>query len=216
MDRSNLERFYAENVGLIHTVARKGYGRLQAIGSSMDYEDLVQELAEVFIRAYDLFDEERGNRFSTYFMTAAYNRINRIAAGQEVERVENGVRSMEEMNERMGEGSNVEEMIASSDATPEQIVEAVSTAMSLLNGLSPLAAKIAEMAINPPEFIEREFVAAQANAEISRNKGIEKRASKSLNVSFVCLVLERATDLPVVTIREARKEILAAAERSVK
>jgi len=216
MDRSNLDRFYVENSGLIHTVARKGYGRLQAIGSGMEYDDLVQDLTVVFIKSYDKFDEASGNRFSTYFMAAAFNRINRIAGEQEIERVENGVRSMEEMSERFEDDTSIEEVIASDAATPEQIVEAASIAQGVLSKLSPLAAKIAEMAIDPPDFIEREFMAAQAHAEISRNKGIEKRASRSLNVSFVCSVLEKTTDLPVLSIREARKQILATVERSIK
>lgn len=215
MDRQNLDRYYADNVGLIHTVAQKGFGRLRAIGAATDYEDLFQELSETFVKAYDRFDESLGNKFSTYFMQAAYHEVNRIAKRFEVERIEFGVKSFEEMSAGL-DGGSVEEMIPDSAMTPEQELIGRDTVRDMLERLSPLASMIAEMAINPPDFMENEFAAAQAHAEYSRSLGVEKRARGSLNVAFVCSVLEKTTDLPHGTIKSARNEVLAFAERNVK
>jgi len=239
MDRNNLARFYADNVGLIHTVARKGYGRLQALGAGIDYDDLVQELSEVFIKAFDGFDEEAGTKFSTYFTFSAYTKLNKIAArfereraggvvlsaekkdgeyGYEVEReyLHGGTIGIEEINAAgEDEYSSVEETIACDSPTPEEIVEAASSARALLNSLSPLAASIAEMAFEPPEFLEREFIAMQAHAEYARSVGVERRCRSTITTAFVATFLEKTTDLPVAQIRAAKNEIAAMVKRGL-
>lgn len=211
MNRANLSQFYKDNTGLLHVVARKGYGRLQAIGASIDYEDLVQELSITFIRSFDLFDEMAGCKFSTYFMTAAYHEVNKIADAIVAERVTNGVRSVEEIDSWSDEeGSSVEERIANEDATPYQVVAANQLTEMIFKRLSPLAVMIAKMAIHPPEFMELEFEAATAHAEVARGIGIEKRARGSLNVSFVCSVLTKTNRPFASRIREAKEEVLFA------
>ena len=215
MDRQNLDRFYADNVGLIHTVTHKSFGRLRAIGAATDYEDLYQELTEVFIKAYDRFDESLGNKFSTYFITSAFHEVNKIAKRFEVERIEFGVKSFEELSVGL-DGGSVEEMIADSASTPEQELAGKDAVRNMLEKLSPLASMIAGMAIDPPDFMEHEFAAAQAHAEYSRSLGVEKRARGSLNVAFVCSVLEKTTDLPPGAIKSAKNEVFAFAERNVK
>lgn len=215
MDRKNLDRFYADNTGLIHTVARKGYARLQAIGAATDYEDVFQELSLVFMRAYELFDESAGIQFSSYFMRAAYNELNKIAKPFEIERVELGFRSVEEMNSWSEDGEQgIEERIACERGTPEEELAAAGFAKEMLEQLSPLASALVRMTIDPPEFMEREFYALQAHAEHARSIGIERRARNSLNLSFVCQVLEKTTDLSVATLRAARNEVTRFAERS--
>jgi len=216
MDRKNLDRFYADNVRLVHSVARRCFSRLQAIGAVMDYEDVFQELSEIFVRAYDKFDDTAGYKFSTYYMTSAYNGFNKIAKSHEVERLENGVRSMEEMGSRMDDESDIYSVVASEAATPEQTAVANSSANGMLKSLSPIAALIAELAIDPPDWVEHEFNAAQVHAECSRNLGKERRARGSLNVSFVAGLLEKVTTLPAGTIRAGKLEVLAYAERNLK
>ena len=241
MDRNDLGKFYADNVGLIHTVARKGYGRLQALGAGIDYDDLVQELSEVFIRTFDGFDEGQGSKFSTYFTFSAYTKLNKIAArferertggvvvsaekndgeyGYEVEReyLHGGISSIEEMNANARVSDcdlSLEELIASDEPTPEEIVEAASSARALLNNLSPLAASIAQMAFEPPEFLEREFLAAQAHAEYARSVGIERRCRGTITIAFVATFLEKTTELSAAQIRAAKNEIAALAKRGI-
>lgn len=219
MDRKDLDRFYADNTGLIHTVARKGYGRLQAIGAAIEYEDVVQELTEVFIKSFDKFDDERGCRFSSYFVPAAYRKLNRIAEDYEAERVELGIRSVEEMNgwknDSFSDDGSIEETISGASFPIEDQIGAGRLASEIVGKLSPVASMIAQMAIDPPDFMEREFSAAQAYAEYARSVGVERRARGSLNVSFVCSVLEKVSDIPVLTLRAAKKELTKVVKESV-
>lgn len=241
MDRNNLDRFYADNIGLIHTVARKGYGRLMGIGAAISYEDLVQELSEVFIKAFDGFDES-ASEFSTYFTVAARRKISKIAEGYELDRIgvkttrclsdeidpntgkqkwkarkekiHGGAFSVEELSSwsEDGEGS-ILETIDSGSATPEEILQARQELGAMLGRLSPLAATMCELTLNPPEFMEREFIAVTAHAEYARSQNIERRGRNSLNVAFVAGVLEKTTDLPVAAIRAAKREIMDLAKR---
>lgn len=236
MDRNNIDRFYADNIGLIHTVARKGYGRLMGIGAAIDYEDLVQELSEVFIKAYNGFDADTG-KFSTYFTVAAGHKISQIAEGYELDRlgvkttrfesdeinpqtgkrkwksrrdkIHGGTASVEEMTAHLPEedGGTFLDIIDSGAATPEQLVSAQQDLDQMLGSLSPLASKIMEMTINPPAFIEHELMAAEAHVEFARSEGINRRHCASISVSFVAGVLEKTAGLPVQTIRAAKREI---------
>jgi hypothetical protein len=212
MDRQLLGTYYEKNVGLIHSVAQKGFRRLQAIGAVTDYDDLFQELVVTFINSYDLFDESKG-MFSTYFIRSAFNKLNKIAKGFEAERIENGVRSIEELSSFGPDGVGFEDLIPSSFPTPEEFVSAQSMFEAISASLSPLATMIAEMAIDPPEFIEHEFNAAIVHAERSRNNGVEKRARGSLNVAFVCHVLTKTTELTPSSIRSAKSEIFSTVRR---
>lgn len=242
MDRKDLGRFYADNVGLIHVVARKGYGRLQGIGASVDYDDLFQDLSETFIKSFDGFDDDAG-KFSTYFITAARNKVNQIAEGYELDRmgvkttryksseidtdtgkskwktrkekIHAGAISVEEMAAHRNEdddGASVIESIDSGMASPEQIVEAQQELDYMLGRLSPLAATMVELTINPPAFIEHELVANEAHAEFARSNGIPRRNTASISVGFIADVLEKTTDLPTQTIRAAKREILEIAK----
>lgn len=228
----------SENMGLIHTAARMGYGRLQALGSSLDYDDLVQEMSELFIIAYDKFDESNGAKFSTYFTFAARNEINKIGQRAELERCGTivvsaekkegeygydvtrrnyhaGTIGIEEINAACEDGASFEETIASEAATPEQLAIVASEMRAMLRGLSPLAAAMASMTFDPPEYVEREFVASQVHAEFARSVGTERRCRGTLTVGFVATFLERTTDIPCGTIRAAKREIMEMAKRGL-
>lgn len=213
MDRQNLSAYYAANVGLVHDVAQKGYARLVAIGAPLDYEDLFQELTEIFIKSYDKFDESRGCKFSTYYVFSAFNQVNKMAKKFEVERCELGTRSIEEMDDRASEdGLSVLEKIDSGFATPEQYVEAMQMARSVVSGLSPMASTIAGMLIDPPAFMEREVEAAIAHSGYARSKNVARRARQQLDIGLVCSVIEKATNAPHSMVTKARRELEAAFE----
>lgn len=212
MERADLDRYYAENTGLIHMVAKKGYARLMSIGASYDYLDLFQELSLVFVKAYDAFDDNNGNKFSTYFAVSAYHKVNAIAEDIQTERIDLKMRSVEEMASWSEDGKDESELIADDSATPEQQHIANVQLANLMARLSPLAAQIVTLAIDPPEFIEREFAANSAHAKLSREKGTEIRASRSLNVAFVCSVLDKARIVRPLPLREARLEIARVAQ----
>ena len=212
MDRATFPQFYADNVGLIHKVASNGFRRLQAMGASLEYQDLFQDLTVVFIHSFDAFDPALGNKFSTYYVPAAYNRVNRLAEKVRVERIEGGTVSIEEMSDHSEDQLPFEERIASNAATPEQHAEISSMARDMARHLSPLAQQILDLAIDPPEFMEHEFVAQQAHAEFARSLGKARRnRQQELGLGFVCSVLQKTTALPATAIQKARQEIAAAA-----
>lgn len=206
MDRNNLAVFYAENVGLVKQVAWKGYQRLAAIGAVIEFEDLVQELSLVFVDAYDKFDESNGAKFSTYFTVSAFNELNKLARKHEAERVELGMRSIEEMDSMAGEGNSLSERIASDALTPEEIAERESAIREVTGRLTPVAALVVEWVANPPDFLMRELCAHQAHADYARSQGVARRNRHS-PARFVRDMLERVTDIPRDQIRQAYRQI---------
>lgn len=61
-----------ENLGLVHSVARKFTGK------GVDYEDIVSAGCIGLIKAIDNFDESKGFKFSTYAVPAILGEIKRI------------------------------------------------------------------------------------------------------------------------------------------
>jgi DNA-directed RNA polymerase specialized sigma24 family protein len=215
VDSKDKARFYADNSGLIHKVARAGYTRLVSMGvSGMEYEDLYQELAIVFLDSFDLYDPNSGFKFSTYFTTSAYRRVNKIADKVSDERIRNGVRSVEEMNSWSDDGeSDIGNTFPSKFPTPEEIMAGATMARDILSTLSPVAALLANYTISPPDFIEREFAAAQAFADKARSEGVEKRAYQFLGLAYVCALAQKLKLFPSAAITAAKAEIIQSAKR---
>lgn len=195
MDRAGFQEFYKQNVGLIRTAARKVASRAAAIGSgTLDYDELEQELTEVFIRAYDGYDPEK-YRFSTYYMRAAFNRANYLLKKQETERIENRTRSVEEM------GSKYEDNDEGLSATVEDVTtirpEEHAQIQSLLrywhSKLSPAAQAILALTLEPPEWLCDEFHAHRAYAELCRASGVPRRAKQDLDAAYVAQLLKQIT-----------------------
>lgn len=209
MDRANLSQYYAQNVGLVHQVARRGHQRLLALGAPLEYDDVFQELSAIFVRSYELFDPEQG-RFSTYFMNAAYHTVNKIADKVITERVENRTHSIQEMDARSANsegGASFAETIASSAPTPEEEAHRMECLLALESRLSPVALMIVSWLIDPPDFVEREFQAQQAHAELGRSRGLAVRSRREPCLSFVCDMLIRIAQIPKGTVRDARAEV---------
>lgn len=218
MDRTQFEAFFLKNQGLIHSVARKGAARAAAVGcSTLEYDDLVQELTETFIKAYDLYDPAK-TKFSTYFVRSAYNRLNELMAKVEVERVENGVRSVEEMGSwASGEEGEESLGITVEDVTsmgPEATAQMQSTIRAWHSQLSGAGQLILEWTLSPPDYVEREFIAQQAHAEMARNMGIPRRARLDIDASFVAGVLKQITGKTALFSR-ALEEVKAIARNSL-
>lgn len=214
MDRSNLDGYMRENMGLIRSLAAKGMRRLHAVGASIDMDDLEQELSIIFVKVYDSFDEDRGAKFSTVFTVSANRHINRIVAGFAFERIEMRVASMEEISSASGDDDwNVEETIPGNSYSPEELMDVRSTIKNVCGSLSPLAMQVVEMIVNPPDFLELEIEAACAHAEYARSVGTEKRSRAMLNPAYVCNVLEKITDLPHADFSAVRRELAALEKR---
>jgi RNA polymerase sigma factor (sigma-70 family) len=207
MNPANFEAFHAANKGLIHEIARRAYRRLVAIGAGIEFDDLVQDLTIIFMRAYGSFDEARGVKFSTYFARCALNRANFIAKKFEIERIELGIRSVEELDGMGDDGSSIVERIASDDLTPEQTAEWNEIVDRMDEQLSPLAHLILRWMVEPPDFLEREQCAQCAHAEYARSRGVEKRAMRTPTVTFVARVLRQVWGIPAAQMRAALQQI---------
>jgi RNA polymerase sigma factor (sigma-70 family) len=219
MDRNELNKYYTTHVGLVHYAARKGYGRLVAMGAPVDYDDLVQELSVVFVKAFDGFSEECGYKFSSYYTRAAYNQINKIAEKVKEERVDNGVRSVEEMAHRYSSATGTDiddfDILTCSRQTPESELSTSQSLSRMLSNLSPLASLIARWLIDPPKELEREFEACVAHVGLTRQAGQQKRARQTIDMSFICnfLVLLGVSE---ASVSKARFELKKSAIRGIK
>jgi RNA polymerase sigma factor (sigma-70 family) len=208
MDRANLGRFYADNIGLIRMVAAKCVGRLRAIGTGMEFEDVVSELTIVFVKSYDLFDHEQG-KFSTYFMRSAYNHVNKLAERHE-RSIEFMSRSVEEMSSWSDDEMDVSEMIPCVQPTQEDVLAHRQSVVDALSELSPLATTVISMTVNPPQFIENEFEAANAHIDYAREQDPDARFRKPspLGMDFVCSVLRKALGVSPLDLQDARREVI--------
>ncbi len=204
MDQNTIDGYYAANIGLVDCVARKGYARIQKIGGSYDYEDLFQDLSITFINAYKKFDESKGNQFSTYFITAAHNRINTLADKIFEERSRFGVRSFEEMSI---DGCDVYEILdVNGSVAPEVMIDAYSYLTKAIAKLSPVAATMAQWMLEPPDFVLREVKAAMDHVQYARDSGQEKRF-KNPDTALIAKLMQLLEVAPKITIAEARKEV---------
>ncbi len=214
MDRAGFDQFYKDNVNLIHMATRRVSGRLIKIGMPMTYDDVFQEVTVAFIKAYDGFDESRG-KFSTYFMWATYNQINKLATNHE-NSADFHCHSAQDMVEGDGEDAgDWAELMPDDAAGPEQTASARQLMSEMLETLSPLAKTLVTLAIDPPAYIERELVAAQAHAERSRSIGVPKRSAPDVTLTFVCQVVERV-GVDRNLIAAARREAVSVFEELFK
>ncbi len=69
---SRREEFICENIGLVHSCARRFNGR------GIEYDDLFQAGCVGLVKAADGFDEERGLKFSTYAVPVILGEIRRL------------------------------------------------------------------------------------------------------------------------------------------
>ena len=68
-----------DNMGLVHSIARKVWGRLAPFARDIEYEDLVQEGVNAYVRAESQFKEGKGVKLSTYASSAIMNHLNFVA-----------------------------------------------------------------------------------------------------------------------------------------
>lgn len=199
--------FYKANVGLVHSVSRKGFARLTAAKVGIDYEDVFQEMSMVFLKAYQGFDESRGFKFSTYYYMAAYNRLNAWATDMIDERIKHGVVSIDELNEAGGEEMSLSETLLVDDTTPEDNVRAMQLLTHIKNKLSPLAGLILQWSIEPPPEVVQQIQAAQMNADYGRSRGLNSRCMAKPSPRYIAGFIRMISDVSAYEAERALKEI---------
>ena len=122
-DREAESVLISENSGLIHTIARRYFGR----GAEPD--DLYQLACVGFIKAVRGFDPARGNEFSTYAVPKIAGEIRRFLRDDGAVKVSRAVkeravrvrRVQSELEGRLGRSPSVSELAAACALTPEEV-----------------------------------------------------------------------------------------------
>lgn len=202
--------YYQENKGLIHAVAHQGYGRIISAGVSAEYDDIAQELTEVFFRCLKLFDPNRGIQFSTYFTNSAKNRMQSYVNKAISERVQHGVRSFEELNARLSSdsdegGPRVEDMLTAGQDEPHKNFEKAQRGKEFVRDLSDLARQVLKWMDRPPEWLREQWVKHVAHIHHAVDEGFNRRVSEHMSMTFVLDVLEKL-GMTGVRAKELRQE----------
>lgn len=204
---TSASEYYQANIGLVHTVARKGHARLLAAGVGLDYDDVFQELSIVFLKAYEKFDAERGFKFSTYFWMSAYNKLNSWAQDMIDERLRHGVVSIQEMSANSGEEFDLEEVLMADPNTPESHYRVTQFLEHIARSLSPLAALILNWVVAPPPEMLSEIRKAEAYAVYGRQRGFNSRCMANVSPRYVANFICMISDVSQGETERALKEI---------
>lgn len=204
----NAADYFKANVGLVHTVSRQGFARLQSAGVAMDYDDVFQEMSMVFLKAYEKFDATRGFKFSTYFFMAAYNRLNSWAQGLIEERIKHGVVSIQEMNSSDdGEDFDLDQVLMADENTPEAQYQVTEFLEHVAKSLSPLAQLILVWVMQPPPELMTEVRKAEAYALYGRQRGYNSKCMVSVSPRYVANFIRMISNVSQPETERALKEI---------
>lgn len=119
-----------ENLGLVHSVARKFTGK------GVDYEDIVSAGCIGLIKAIDNFDESKGFKFSTYAVPAILGEIKRIWRDGGSVKVSRNLKELSIKANRLNEQNlrekgvelTISELSLKLNVSKEEITEALSSA----------------------------------------------------------------------------------------
>lgn len=218
MNKMPLDRFYAENDKLIHFATLKAIKRFKSAGleNHVEYEEIHARLTEVFIKSYRGFDPEKAY-FSTYFVRAATNAITSVI--EDMYRLDIKVDQASALGTYdNGESeSDFEDDVFKHDPMIEQEVELQDAIKHVSRNLSPLAQTILNFTLNPPEFIQNEFLAQRAQCEFARSVGQRTFHGVNLDIRFVANCLKSTVDSPseLKSISNAVDEVKNAIEHVV-
>jgi hypothetical protein len=206
---------YLANTGLVHKIAGPCYRRALATGIAIDYDDVVGELTLAFVKSWQKFDESKGLKFSTYFTVAAHHQFNRFIEKQVAERMEHGVRSIEEINSWGSAGNTdgtltMEDVLPCAALTPEQRVSAQQQMEVLGRRLTPLTKLVLEWLLNPPPELSREVEAAVQHAVYSRAQGYNARVADndvSVRAILKFIAMVKPGEITKDQIAETKEEL---------
>ena len=185
-DRTAESALVEENSGLIHTIARRYYGR------GLEPEDLYQLACVGFIKAVRGFDPALGNEFSTYAVPKIAGEIRRFLRDDGAVKVSRAVkeramrvrRIQSELESRLGRSPGVSELAAAAGLTPEEVA----------------ACEQAEVSVDS---LERELSGGGRLGDLIGDEGMEERTCLYLSLE------EALESLPerepqVIALRYAR------------
>jgi len=198
---------FVQNQGLVHLVTRKISGRVKSCNIPMEYEDIFQELSMVFINAWDKFDKDRGQKFSTYFTSSAYYTMNRMINKESKMYIELGLISLDQDATIDGDdGGGFGDSIPCPSLTPEEKAICDNLFDRHYKSMSKNAKKVLEWFINPPDYLLKEIDMRNEKAKLGRSLG---KASKTVSFSTSCVlsVFCKSAGLTQVQHYKIHKEI---------
>ena len=170
---------FNDHVNLVHTFARKGWGRMIAAQVNVEYEDVFQEMSVTYTKAARSYDPSKGFSFTSYVGRAIWNEFNRYAEKYIGEQTELGLISAQDVNDEHS-FEDYYESIDSGVATPEEQLIRKQEMLNNLRGLSPTAKFLAAQLMTPAPELQEAFEEHRA-ALIEKNG----RAAREMGLRFI-------------------------------
>lgn len=153
---SRREDFICENIGLVHSCARRFNGR------GIEYDDLFQAGCMGLVKAADGFDDSRGLRFSTYAVPVILGEIRRLFRDGGTVKVSRSLKELsmraarerDQFAARQGREPTVGEMADLLGVEVEQAAEALGAALpplSLTRSSDEDEGDQIDVPVSPPE-----------------------------------------------------------------
>lgn len=185
-DRTAESALVEENSGLIHTIARRYYGR------GLEPEDLYQLACVGFIKAVRGFDPALGNEFSTYAVPKIAGEIRRFLRDDGAVKVSRAVKERamrvrrihSELESRLGRSPGVSELASAAGLTPEEVA----------------ACEQAEVSVDS---LERELSGGGRLGDLIGDEGMEERTCLYLSLEEALETLPER-ERQVIALRYAR------------
>ncbi len=132
---SERDRFIEDNIGLVHTCAKRFHGR------GPEYEDLFQAGCVGLVKAVDHFEPERGFCFSTYAVPLIIGEMRRLFRDGGSVRVSRSIRELslkasrvrEELTAKLDREPTVSEIAAQLERSAEEVAQALSAGLPTLS-----------------------------------------------------------------------------------
>ncbi|WP_374335301.1 sigma-70 family RNA polymerase sigma factor [Methyloversatilis sp.] len=211
---------FADHEGLIHSFARKGFGRLQAARVSIDYDDVFQEMCLSFTKAREKYNPDAGFSFSAYFGRAIWNDFNKFAERLISERVDLGLINFEDMKGEDDDGGDITEYLmldVQFHETPESRLEDsqefIQRFGKIMRQLSPVTRKVVVQFVAPSEQMKAHFIARKSQYEWGEQMGVSQRRMPD-HISLDFVIREMVSDPQERTmVRAEIKRLLQSMEQ---
>lgn len=197
---------FASNEKLIHKLAYKAYMRARAAGFSLALDDCRQEICIAWWKASQGFKPELGNRFSTYFVKAAFAHINQIFEREERSTTKLGLVSMTLNTDSDGDGDLDEVLDIDTSVSPEETAMMAEAYEVNVASASRTAKLVMMWLVNPPSFLEEEARMRQAKAK-AKNGGMGIDGRPVVTLGMIIKAVSRLFVLSKVEIDTLKHEL---------
>lgn len=175
---------------LIKSFGSKVLRRLRAAGcSTMQLEDILQELSVAWYLASKGFEPNDKVRFKTYLYSTMRQHINRWAEN-ELRHTRATAFSLDDSFLADDEEKGSHDIVSANDVSADDIVLAKESRKRVLDKVSPRAQQFYQFLDNPPMELVQELRGLQSKAAWARSRGIRAIAPKSINSAVVFSLMD--------------------------